>query len=151
MLLREFVEKGRCNFIESAESWEDSIRQSCVPLEAGGIVTGEYAQEIIECVNKYGPYVVIMPGFALPHSMQDSANANDTAISFMKVEKPVSFEEGNPEKDASVFFTLASRDTEEHLKNMRRLFTMLTNEELCADLQNVSSEADLLMLADKYE
>lgn len=150
MLLREIVEKKHCNFIESADGWEDSIRQSCKPLEADGTVTGDYAQEIIECVKKHGPYIAIMPGFALPHSMENSSCANGTAISFMKVERPVSFDEGDPDKSATVFFTLASVDSARHLKNMRQLFKMLTNEDLCADLQNVHSAEDLLQLAEKY-
>lgn len=150
MLLREFVEKSRCRFIKNVDGWEDSIRQSCKSLEVDGAVTGEYADEIIACVKKYGPYIVITPGIALPHAMHNSNNAKESAISFMKVEQPVSFDDDNPDKNATLFFTLAARDTDEHLENMRRLFKMLTNEKLCDDLQNVSSEADLLLLADKY-
>lgn len=150
MLLREIVEKKRCNFIESADGWEDSIRQSCKPLEADGTVTEGYAQEIIECVKRFGPYIAIMPGFALPHSAENSACARGTAISFMKVEKPVSFCEGDPDKDAAVFFTLASVDSDQHLKNMSRLFTMLMDEDLCAGLLKARSEDDLLELADRY-
>lgn len=150
MLLREIVEKNHCNFIESAEGWEDSIRQSCKPLEADGTVSDGYAQEIIDCVKKHGPYIAIMPGFALPHSMENSASARGTAISFMKVENPVSFDDSDHDKSATVFFTLASVDSDQHLKNMRQLFTMLTNEDLCADLLLARSAEDLLTLADKY-
>lgn len=150
MLLREIVEKKHCNFIESADGWEDSIRQSCKPLVADGTVTEGYAEEIIGCVKKHGPYIAIMPGFALPHSAENSTCAKGTAISFMKVETPVSFSEGDPDKDAVVFFTLASVDSDQHLKNMRRLFTMLTDENLCADLLKVRSADDLLALAERY-
>lgn len=151
MLLREIVEKKRCNFIESALDWEDSIRQACKPLEADGTVTADYAREIIDCVKRHGPYIAIMPGFALPHSMENSAGARGTAISFMKTEKPVSFSDDDPDKSATVFFTLASVDSERHLQNMRQLFKMLTNEDLCAELQKARSAEDLLALADKYE
>lgn len=150
MLLREIVEKKHCNFIAGAEDWEDAVRHGCKPLEADGTVTADYAQEIIDCVKKHGPYIAIMPGFALPHSMENSACANGTAISFMKVETPVMFDENDPDKNATVFFTLASVDSEQHLKNMRQLFKMLTNEDLCADLLLASSTEDLLELADKY-
>lgn len=150
MLLREIVEKKHCNFIESADGWEDSIRQGCKPLEADGTVTDGYAQEIIECVKRHGPYIAIMPGFALPHAMEHSVCAKGTAISFMKVETPVSFSDSDPDKNATVFFTLASVDSELHLKNMRQLFKLLTDEDLCADLLKVRSEEDLLELADKY-
>jgi len=151
MLLREIVENNHYNFIDSAENWEDSIRQSCKPLEADGTVSCGYALEIIECVKKHGPYIAIMPGFALPHAMENSACVSGTAISFMKVEKPVPFDDADPDKSATVFFTLASVDNEQHLKNMRQLFKMLTNEELCAELREARTAEDLLLLADKYK
>lgn len=150
MLLKEIVESKRFNFIGDASDWRDAIRQSCKPLEADGTVTEGYAAEIIACVEQYGPYIAIMPGFALPHAMENSACVNGTAISFMKVEKPVSFDDGDPEKSATVFFTLAASDSEQHLKNMKQLFKMLTNEDLCAALLQARSPEDLLELADRY-
>lgn len=151
MLLREMVEKNHVHFIEGAADWRDAIRQSCKPLEADGTVTGGYAEEIIACVERHGPYIAIMPGFALPHAMEHSVCVNGTAISFMKTDRAVSFDDSDPDKSATVFFTLASVDSERHMKNMRQLFKMLTDEDLCAELQQVSSVSDLLELADKYE
>jgi len=150
MLLAEIVEKNLFAFFDEAESWQEAIRQSCKALETAGIVGEKYAEEIVKCVSENGPYIVRMPGIALPHSMENSPNAFGTAIAFMKLRKPVSFDETDPEKTASVFFTLAAIDDEKHLKNMRQLFRMLTDEDLCADLQTVRSSEDLLKLDKKY-
>lgn len=150
MLLREIVEKKHFYFIDSVPDWREAIRQSCKPLEADGTVTDGYASEIIACVERHGPYIAIMPGFALPHAMENSSCVNGTAIGFTKIEKPVSFDDDDPEKSATVFFTLASTGSEQHLTNMRQLFTMLTNEELCAELLRARSPEDLLELADRY-
>jgi PTS system ascorbate-specific IIA component len=150
MLLADIVQAGYFSFIDEVSGWEESIRRSCTSLVNAGIVGEGYAEEIIQCVRTHGPYIVLMPGIALPHSAENSANARGTAIAFMKVKKPVSFDDSDPEKTASVFFTLAATDTEQHLKNMRALFKMLTNEDLCADLQKVDSEGDLLALDRKY-
>ncbi|GMO41404.1 MAG: PTS sugar transporter subunit IIA [Treponemataceae bacterium] len=150
MLLKEIVEQKLCYFAGEASSWQESIKLSCKALEDAKIVGEKYADEIIKCVTENGPYIVLMPGIALPHSMENSPNAFGTAIAFTKLAKPVSFDDADPEKTASVFFTLAATDDELHLKNMRKLFKMLTNEELAADLQNVRSEADVLALDAKY-
>jgi PTS system ascorbate-specific IIA component len=150
MLLKEIVEQKLCCFAGGASSWQESIKLSCKALEAAGIVGEKYADEIVKCVAENGPYIVLMPGIALPHSMENSPNAFGTAIAFTKLAEPVSFDDADPDKTASVFFTLAAVNDELHLKNMRKLFKMLTNEELCADLQTVSSEADLLALDAKY-
>lgn len=150
MLLKEIVDKGLYHFAPGAASWQDSIKLSCKALEEAGIVGPKYADEIIKCVNENGPYIVIMPDIALPHSIENSPNAFGTAIAFTKFGKSVSFDDTDSEKSASVFFTLAATDDELHLKNMRKLFKMLTNEELCADLKKVTSKADLLALDAKY-
>ena len=150
MLLKEIIEKKLCCFAEGAASWQDSIRLSCKALENAGIVSEKYADEIIKCVAENGPYIVLMPGIALPHSVENSPNAFDTAIAFTKLSRPVAFDDKDGEKSASVFFTLAATNNELHLKNMRKLFKMLTNEALCADLQTVASEAELLALDAKY-
>lgn len=150
MLLRELVEANHVLFLDSADSWEESIRLSCQPLVADGTVADDYAEEIIECVKKHGPYIVLIPGFAMPHSMQGSQRAARTGLSFMKLKTPVSFEPGDPEKNASVFFTLAAVDENAHLENMQKLFQTLSNEALCAELLTVSSPADLLRLDVKY-
>ena len=150
MLLREIVEKKHFLFAGKAEGWEDSIRMACSPLVETGVVTKEYADEIIACVHKHGPYIAIMPGFALPHSMENSEGALQTAIGFMKLEEEVVFDPDDVEKRAKVFFTLSSIDHDTHLKNMRKLFKMLTNEDLCEDLLQVTKPEDLMALAEKY-
>ena len=150
MLLREILDNKRVQFVERAENWEDAIRKSCKLLINDGTINPGYADEIIAAVHEMGPYIVLMPGFALPHAMKGSENAHGTAIAFMKLAEPVSFVKDNSEKDASVFFTLAARDSEEHLKNMRKLWKMLTNEELCAELLTVTSAEGLMALDTKY-
>jgi PTS system ascorbate-specific IIA component len=150
MLLRELAEKNRCIFVESVESWEEAIRKSCEPLVAEGILDESYAEEIIDIVKRMGPYIVIVPGVAIPHCMENAGGAHGTAISFMKLEKPVSFDDEDPDKSASIFFTLSSVNTQEHLKNMKQLFKMLTNEELLAELMQVKCPEDLIRLDEKY-
>lgn len=151
MLLKEIVERNRCAFFDRAVDWEEAIGLGCLPLVADGTVGENYAREIVECVKKHGPYIVVMPGFALPHLMENSPSAYGTAIGLMKLEHPVSFDDSDPDKSASVFFSLAATDSDLHLKNMRRLFTMLTNEDLCSDLLGARSVEDLLAIDAKYE
>lgn len=150
-MLREFVEKKHYKFAESAPSWQEAIRMSCEPLVADGTVEKEYAEDIIECITKYGPYIVIMPNIAMPHSQEYAEGVHKTAISFMKLEKPVSFEEGNPELDAKLFFTLASCDSEQHLSNMQRLSNLMMDEEAIAALLEAKTEEDLLAIAEKMD
>lgn len=149
-MLREFVEKKHYLFAEEAKDWEEAILMSCKSLEADGTVESNYGHDIVECVRKYGPYIVIMPNVAMPHSQEGANGVNKTAIGFMKLNKPVSFDPNDPEKDAQLFFTLASCNPEQHLNNMMRLSEMLMNEELVAELLEAKGPEDLLRLQEKY-
>lgn len=95
-MLKEFVEKKHYKFADSAADWKEAIRMSCEPLELDGTVEDNYKEDIIKCVEKYGPYIVIAPNIAMPHSQEGAEGVNKTAVSFMKLETPVSFDPGNP-------------------------------------------------------
>lgn len=149
-MLREFVEQNHCKFVDRVDSWEEAIRLSCKNLEMDGTVEANYADDIIECVKKYGPYIVLMPNVAMPHSQEGASGVNKTAIGFMKVEEPVKFDSVDEEKDARLFFTLASCNSEQHLNNMKKLSEMLMNEELIEELLKAKTPEDLLVLQAKY-
>lgn len=149
-MLKEFVEKKHYKFAEEAKTWQDAIRMGCEPLEADGTVEANYKEDIIACVEKYGPYIVIMPNVAMPHSQECAVGVNKTAISFMKLNKPVSFDPEDPEKDAMLFFTLASCNPEQHLENMTKLTELLMNEEAVNALLEATTETDLLDIDKKY-
>ena len=149
-MLRDFVESRHYKFAQSASDWREAIRMSCESLEADGTVDETYKEEIIACLEKYGPYIVIMPNVALPHSQEGAKGVNKTAIGFMKLEEPISFEEGDSQKEAQLFFTLASCDSNHHLNNMMRLSEMLMNEDIVKALEKAKTPEDLLKIQKQY-
>lgn len=149
-MLREFVESKHYKFAEEAPDWRAAIRMSCESLEADGTVEADYKDQIISCVEKYGPYIVIMPDVAMPHCQEGARGVHKTTIGFMKLEKPVSFEEGDPEKDARLFFTLASCNSDQHLENMTKLSEVLMNEDVVKELLEAKGPEDLLRIQEKY-
>ena len=144
MLLRDIYDQKHYAFHESAKDWRDAIRLGCEPLEADGTVELNFKNALIESVEKHGPYIVLIPGVAMPHTTENAEGANGTAICFMRLKEPVAFEEGNPDKDAQIFFTLVSTNPDEHMENMQRLYTILTNEEVVEKLKNSTSGEELL-------
>ena len=144
MLLRDIYEHKHYAFVKTPMTWEESIRECCKPLEADGTVNPEYADDIIECVEKYGPYIVIVPNVAMPHSTARIGSNGKTAIGFMHSDVPVNFEDGDDEKQVKTFFTLSATDQEAHLKNMQMLVQVLMNEEVLELLKNIQSPEELL-------
>ena len=48
-----------------ATDWKDAIRLAGKGLVAAGFTTDAYTDQMIETVEKMGPYIVIAPGLAL--------------------------------------------------------------------------------------
>lgn len=149
-MLKEFVESNHYKFADEASDWREAIRMSCESLEADGTVEGNYKEDIIACVEKYGPYIVIMPEVAMPHSQENARGVHKTAIGFMKLEKPVSFDPEDPDKDARLFFTLASCNPDQHLGNMTRLSELLMNEDVVSALLEAKGPEDLIRIQEEY-
>lgn len=126
-MFKELVEKKRYCFYDGFDNWEDAIKASVTPLINEGIATEDYTQAIIESVNNNGPYIVIAPNICIPHAQQGKG-VNDTAVSFMKTDKPVKFSDSE-EHDAQLFFVLASTDNSKHLNNLAGLVDFLGDEE----------------------
>ena len=150
MLLKELVENKLTCYEQSFEDWRDAIRANGAPLIKEGYIEDVYLNAVIECVEKYGPYIVIAPNIAMPHSTEGAPGVLKTGIGFMKVEQAVHFDPEDPEKDARLFFMLASNDSDAHLNNMMQLADMLSNDDLVADLLEAKNDEDVLAVAEKY-
>lgn len=114
-------------------------------------VEKRYVEAVIECVKKFGPYIVIVPGIAMPHSSEGAQGCNGTAISFMKVENEVDFDAEDPDKKAKLFFSLAAIDHEQHMQNIQSLMDCLMNEEIVEALNNAKTKEDLVRIASEFE
>ena len=151
MFLKELVDKNRVCFHKGFETWEEAVAASCKPLLDDGSIEQIYVDEVINCVKKYGPYIVFAPNVAMPHFLEGAPGVNNTAMSFMHLEEPVHFVEGNPEKDAQLFFAVASKDHEEHVRNMEKLCMLLLTPNLAEELAKVKTVEELLALDEKLE
>lgn len=149
-MFREIIEKKHYSFFDEASSWEDAIRKACSSLIADNTVESNYPEDIIECIKKYGPYIVIAPLVAIPHCQENAKGVNNTAVGFMKLNKPIAFDENDRELDAQLFFTLASQNPEKHLENLTALTEILCNEDLLEELKKINNIDELNSLVNKY-
>lgn len=150
-MLRHFVQDHHCLFVDRAADWQEAIRLSCRPLEEDGSVETSYADLIIDCVNRYGPYVVIMPNVCLAHSQEHAEGVNKTAISFLRIREPVVFTGGVEEpQPVQLIFALSACDPEQHLQNVIALSNLLSIEGMTDRLAAANCEDDLIRLQETY-
>ena len=144
MLLKEIYEKKRYILVDGPLEWRDALREGIKPLIADGSVEPEYGECLIKNIEQHGPYIVLLPGLAMPHAMEGAVGTNRSAIGFMRVKVPVHFGDPNdPETDAQVFFTLSDVDPESHLQNMQRLVQVMSNEDVVERLKKIESPEEL--------
>lgn len=110
-----------------------------------------YVQEIIDCVKEHGPYIVIVPDVAMPHSSEDSQGVFGTAISFTKMKNEIVFEDPIEDKKATLFFTLAAKNPDEHMENIQQLSELLMTEGLIEDLMKTQSIEDYKEVMATYQ
>ena len=71
-----------------ATDWKDAIRLAGKGLVAAGFTTDAYTDQMIETVEKMGPYIVIAPGLALAHSRPSEAVLK-TGLCWVRLSTPV--------------------------------------------------------------
>ncbi len=146
-MITELIDLNRVIYRDGFEDWQQAVRVSCEPLIEDGSINPEYIDAIIACIHEYGPYIVIAPNICIPHAMAGGTGVNRSAVSLMVTQQAVSFEEGNPEKDARLFFVLAAKDADEHMANLVRLVEMLSDEEYVERILKTTSIEELKLLA----
>lgn len=139
-MLNYFYDNGLINYSDKEiTDWREAIAESCQLLLDKKIIDQTYVDEIIRCVEEHGPYIVIVPEVAMPHSAEESEGVFGTAISFTKMKHSVSFESADEEKSAVLFFTLAAKNPEEHMENIQNLSELLMTEGLIERLAETQS------------
>ena len=151
-ILQKIVERGHYKFVDKVDSWQEAVKLSCESLAKTGYVSDNYYQQIVDCIEKYGPYVVFEHYVAMPHSQEGAEGAEKTAVGFMRVKEDVDFgkDEDGEDKIARLFFTLAAKDPNEHLDNMQQLMQIFTNEPLLDALMAANTPEDILKAETDY-
>ncbi len=110
----------------AAVDWEDAIRQSGRLLVKSGAVEERYIDRMIQCVREIGPYIVVGPGIAMPHSRCEDG-VKKVGVSFIRLAAPVCF--GNEVNDpVDLIFAFSTVDEKAHLKIMEDLWKIFTDK-----------------------
>lgn len=151
-MLRYFFENHLVNISQKhPKDWQEAIRISGEVMKENNLVTDKYIDQVIEDIKQYGPYIVIVPGVAMPHSQADSSGVLGTGIGLTIFPEKVSFDHNDPDKDAQLFFMLAAKDNKTHMKNIANLSNLLMEDGIIEDLCHVKSLDDYCKIIQKHD
>ncbi|MUK87683.1 PRD domain-containing protein [Ornithinibacillus sp. L9] len=125
-LLNELLTEKTIQFRERVSNWEEAIRAAAEPLVLQKAIRPEYVQAMIDNIHELGPYIVIAPNIALPHSRPE-AGVERLGMSFLRLKEPVYFSEKEKHR-VQLIVVLAAIDNETHLKALSQLTEILSNE-----------------------
>jgi len=137
--LKKLLKKENVKFIDGAENWKEAIFQSGDLLVSNKKVTSEYVQEMIELVEKHGPYIVLEEGIAMPHA-GISENVLETGISLLVVNEKVSLPEG---RNANIFLSFAAKNKNDNIDIMNDLFELITKYEFIDKVSKIKNYSQL--------
>lgn len=111
---------------KKAADWEEAVRKAGAVLVEEGSIRPAYVEKMIQSVKELGPYIVIMPGFALAHAAPcEDVVKSDMAL--ITLDTPVEF--GSPNDPVSVLLCLGCTDSTSHLDTLSRVAETLLAEE----------------------
>lgn len=146
-MLRNLLNKDTIELSVVADNWKEAIKRGGELLIKKGLIKKTYIDEMIESINQFGPYIVVMPGVAFAHS-KPSASVLGNGLSFVRFETPVKF--GSAKNDpVSIMFTIAAVDERKHMDELQALAMLLMQEENIKMLMN-SSKEEIIQLFEGY-
>ena len=122
-MLRELIGE-RIAFKDTMSNWEEAIKVAARPLLEEGFIKQEYMDAMIQNVHVNGAYMIIVPGFAMPHARPE-CGAVKTGMSILHL-KEVEFPE---EQKVQVLLALAAADANVHLDAMADLAEILIDDD----------------------
>ena len=123
-----------------ARDWKDAIRKAGLLLEQCGSISNEYIENMIKSVETLGPYIVLMPGFALGHA-EPSPAVNKTDLSLITLTSPVEF--GSINDPVSVVMCLACVDKQSHMEGIQKVAIKLMEDNAIENILNCKTNEEL--------
>lgn len=129
----------------SAKDWREAVEQVGVLYEEQGIADSSYAQAMIGAVEELGPYMVLVPGVAMPHAKSAQGVKRPGQV-ILTLETPVEFgHDKNDPVDILVSFA-ADADGKAgagHMDMIRSLTGVLADADLLDRIRNAENDAAL--------
>lgn len=123
----ELIAKSMMRVQVSCADWKEAIRAAGKPLEEAGSITSAYTESMIRAVEELGPYMVLMPGFAIAHAAPSEAVLKED-LSLITLAQPVKF--GSPNDPVNVILCVACVDRESHVRALQNVAEALMDEDV---------------------
>lgn len=146
-MLKQFLPLSRIQYIDSVENWQQAVQLSAAPLLAEQLIEPRYVERIFQIHREIGPYYVIAPQIAMPHSRpEDGSNAQ--ALSLVVLKQGVNF--GSDNDPVQLVLMLAAKDSESHLEMLSAVAELFSDEEAVQQIIQSTTVSEIAEIVHRY-
>ena len=124
--MEEIIEKSDIQVGLHASNYKEAILLASSPLIEEKKITKRDAEMMIESLETLGPYIVLMPGFALAHSAP-CEEVKENCLSIAIFDEGIDFK--SDKGLVRVVMVLASTDGESHVEKLSKIASKIMNDD----------------------
>ena len=134
--MEELFRKEALQIEYGSMDWQDAVRVTGKLLLDIGSVEEGYIQAMIDAVNDFGPYIVIIPHVALAHAAAETHVINNDVV-LLVFKEPIIF---NSENDpVHMIIGLCALKIDSHKEQLKKISKLLDDEDLIEKLLGCDS------------
>lgn len=142
--IKDIIQPDVIELNVSASNRDEAIYKAGSLLLKQGIVEERYIEAMLKSCNDLGPYIVLVPGVAIPHARPE-AGANGLGISIITLKEAIPF--GNEENDpVHTVIALASDNNKNHLGLLTSLSDFLMDNEKVNKMHEAKTADEVMSL-----
>ena len=128
--MEEYINYSDIVMCNESLDWKQAIKMIGKNMKKQGYITDKYIQEMIDNIKKFGSYIVIEEGIAIPHG-NISKNVMKDGISLLISKKKIFLPD---KKFVNIFIAFAIKERENQQKVLKFIFELATRENLKENL-----------------
>lgn len=143
MVLQDFIiENGAFALGQEAADWKAAVKLGTDLLVKAGAAEERYYEAIFKMTEELGPYYVIAPGIAMPHTRPENG-AKKTGFALVTLKNPVSF--GHSDNDpVEIVLCICAKDAKDMNESVIvEAVTLFDDEKAVERLKKAQSVEDL--------
>lgn len=143
MVLQDFIiENSSFALGQEAADWKAAVKLGTDLLVKAGAAEERYYEAILKMTEEFGPYYVIAPGIAMPHTRPENG-AKKTGFALVTLKNPVSF--GHSDNDpVEIVLCICAKDAKDMNESVIvEAVTLFDDEKAVERLKKAQSVEDL--------
>jgi mannitol/fructose-specific phosphotransferase system IIA component (Ntr-type) len=145
----ELLNKDTIIVKDKVEGWREAVELAGGLLVNAGAVESRYVNRMVKMVEKYGSYIVLGNGVAIPHARPEDGVCK-IGLSLVILKTPTCFL-GREDCPVDILFGIAAVDNTSHQSVMSGLVTRLDDKSFLNKIRKATNIEDILCLIEETE